>query len=65
MSPGLLMLVCVALLDGGDELGKLGLVFGADLGECENGSSLLVNYSTETGLALDDLWFVRNCSLVE
>lgn len=36
----LLVLVRVALLDGGDELGELGVVLGADLGQSENGGSL-------------------------
>lgn len=36
----LLVLVGVTLLDGGDELGKLRLVLGADFGQSENGSSL-------------------------
>jgi len=49
----LLVLGSVSLLDGGDELGELGLVFGADFGESEDGSSLLVNDRTETSLALD------------
>jgi hypothetical protein len=62
VSPGLLVLVCVAFFDGGDELGELGFVLGADLGECKNGSSLLVDDSAETSLALDDLLFVRDRS---
>ena len=44
----------VAVVDSGDELGELGLVLGADLGKGEDGSGLLVNNGTETGLALDD-----------
>ena len=44
----------VAVVDSGDELGELGLVLGADLGKGEDGSGLLVNDGTETGLALDD-----------
>jgi hypothetical protein len=44
----------VAIVDGRDELGELGLVLGADLGKGEDSSSLLVNDGTETGLALDD-----------
>ena len=44
----------VAVVDSGDELGELGLVLGADLGESEDGSGLLVDNGTETGLALDD-----------
>lgn len=39
---GILVLLHVSLLDGGDELGELGLVLGADLGEGENGSGLVV-----------------------
>jgi hypothetical protein len=44
----------VAVVDSRDELGELGLVLGADLGESEDGSGLLVDNGTETGLALDD-----------
>jgi hypothetical protein len=44
----------VAVVDSGDELGELSLVLGADLGKGEDGSGLLVNNGTETGLALDD-----------
>ena len=44
----------VAVVDSRDELGELGLVLGADLGEGKDGSGLLVNDGTETGLALDD-----------
>jgi hypothetical protein len=44
----------VAVVDSRDELGKLVLVLRADLGEGEDGSGLLVNNGTETGLALDD-----------
>jgi len=44
----------VAVVDSGDELGKLGLVLGADLGKSEDGSGLLVDDGTETGLALND-----------
>jgi hypothetical protein len=36
----LLVLVGVTLLDGGDELGELGLVFGANLGQGEDSGSL-------------------------
>jgi hypothetical protein len=54
VSPALLVLVCVTLLDGGDEFGKLGLVLGADLGESEDGSGLLVDDCPKTSLALDD-----------
>lgn len=38
----LLVLVRVTLLYGGDELGELGLVLGADLGESEDGGGLVV-----------------------
>jgi len=44
----------VAVVDSGDELGELSLVLGADLGKGEDGSGLLVDDRTETGLALDD-----------
>lgn len=54
MALGLLVLVGVALLDGGEELGELGLVLGADLGNSENSSGLLVDDSAEASLALDD-----------
>jgi hypothetical protein len=37
----LLVLVRVALLDGSDELGELGLVLGADFGESEDGGGLV------------------------
>jgi hypothetical protein len=37
---GLLVLLHVALLDGLDELGKLRLVLGADLGDSDDGSGL-------------------------
>lgn len=36
----LLVLVDVALLDGGHDLGELGLVFAADFGDGESGGSL-------------------------
>lgn len=42
-----------AILDGRDKLGKLSLVLGADLGQSEDGSGLLVDDSSETGLTLD------------
>lgn len=54
VSPALLVLVCVSLLDGGDELGKLRLVLGADLGESEDSSGLLVDDCAETSLTLDN-----------
>lgn len=53
VADGLLVLLEVAVLDGGDELGELVLVLGADLGQSKHGSSLLVNNGTEPGLALD------------
>jgi hypothetical protein len=40
VAAGLLVLVAVALLDGGEELGELGLVLGADLGKSEDSSGL-------------------------
>lgn len=40
LAAGLLVLVEVAVLDGGNELGKLVLVLGADLGESEDSSGL-------------------------
>jgi hypothetical protein len=39
---GLLVLLHVALLDGLDELGKLRLVLGADLGDGDNGGGLKI-----------------------
>lgn len=36
----LLVLVRVTLLDGGDELGELGVVLGADLGQSDDGGGL-------------------------
>ena len=54
MSLGILVLVGVALLDGLDQLGQLGLVLRAHLGQGEDGSGLLVNNRAETSLALDD-----------
>lgn len=50
----ILVLVVVSLLGGGDELGKLSLVLGADLGESKDSSGLLVDHSSETGLTLDN-----------
>lgn len=43
-----------ALVDGGDELAKLGLVLALDLSQGQHGSGLLMNDSAEAGLALDD-----------
>ena len=54
VTAGLLVLVGVALLDGREELGELGLVLGAGLGQGQDGRGLLVDDGTETGLALDD-----------
>lgn len=54
VAAGLLVLVGVALLDGREELGELGLVLSAGLGESENSGGLLVDDGTETGLALHD-----------
>lgn len=48
------MLLKVTILDSGDELGELVLVLGADLGDGEDSSGLLVDNSAETGLALDN-----------
>lgn len=54
LSAGLLVLVHEAILDGGDELGQLSLVLGADLSEGEDSGGLLVDDGAETGLALDN-----------
>lgn len=54
VAAGLLVLVSVALLDGREELGELGLVLGADLGQSQNGGGLLVDNGTQTSLALDN-----------
>jgi len=51
---GLLVLLGVTLLDGLDELGKLSLVLGANLGDGADGGGLLVDDRAETGLTLDD-----------
>jgi hypothetical protein len=40
VADGLLVLLEVAVLDGGDELGELSLVLGADLGQGDDGSGL-------------------------
>lgn len=42
MAAGVLVLVGVALLDGGEELGELSLVLGAGLGESEDSGGLEV-----------------------
>jgi len=49
----LLVFGAVAFLDGREEFGEFGLVFGADFGNGEDGGSLLVNDRTETSLAFD------------
>jgi len=54
VSLGLLVLLSVTLLDGLDQLGELGLVLGADLGQSKNSGGLLVDDRAESGLALDD-----------
>jgi len=54
VSLGLLVLLTVALLNGRDQLGKLGLVLGSDLGQSKNSSGFLVDDRAESGLALDD-----------
>jgi hypothetical protein len=41
VAAGLLVLVGVALLDGGQELGELGLVLGADLSQSQDGGGLV------------------------
>jgi hypothetical protein len=40
VAAGLSVLLEVAILDSGDELGKLALILGSDLGEGENGGGL-------------------------
>jgi hypothetical protein len=42
VTAGLLVLVGVTLLDGGEELGKLGVVLRANLGESEDCSGLII-----------------------
>lgn len=54
LSAGLVVLLKVTVLDSGDELGELVLVLGADLGDGEDSSGLLVDDRSETGLALDN-----------
>jgi len=54
LSAGLVVLLKVTVLDSGDELGELVLVLGADLGDGEDSGGLLVDDSSETGLALDN-----------
>jgi hypothetical protein len=48
LSAGLLVLLKVTVLDSGDELGELGLVLGADLGDGEDSSGLgLVRHNSD------------------
>jgi len=54
VSLGLLVFLSVTLLDSLDQLGELRLVLRSDLGQSNDGGSLLVHKSTESGLALDD-----------
>jgi len=54
VAAGLIVLVGVALLDGGEELGELSLVLSTGLGESQDSGGLLVDNGTETGLALHD-----------
>jgi len=54
LSAGLVVLLKVTVLDSRDELGELGLVLGTDLSDGEDSSGLLVDDSSETGLALDN-----------
>lgn len=53
VSPVLLVLVGVTLLDRRHELGELGLVLRLDLCQSKDGGGLLVDYGAEAGLALD------------
>jgi len=53
----LLVLVRVTLLDGGNKLGELAFVLGADFSDGENSGSLLVDDSSQASLAFDDgIW---------
>ena len=54
MSPMLIMLVIVALLDRADQLAQLRLVLAAHLRQRKHGRSLLVDDGAEARLALDD-----------
>jgi hypothetical protein len=60
LAAGGLVLLHVAILDGGDELGELVLVLGADLGEGEDGSGLVKrsanNSCTVKSIAHTFLW---------
>jgi hypothetical protein len=65
VSPALLVLIGVALLDSRHELAQLRLVLRLDLSQRKDSSSLLVDHSAETGLALHDgVWdshFAAEC----
>lgn len=61
LSSGLVVLLVEVGLDGGDEGGKSSLVLGLDLGDGNDSGGLLVDKSTESGLALDN--GVRNAHL--
>jgi len=54
VATALLVLAGVAVVDGGDELAKLGLVLALDLGERDNSGGLLVHDGAQASLALDD-----------
>jgi hypothetical protein len=54
VADGVLVLLEVAVLDGGAQLGELALVLRANLSQGENSGGLLVNNGTESGLALYD-----------
>ena len=54
MPPGVLVLVTEVGLGGLDEGGEGLVVLGSDVLEGNNGSGLLVNDRSETGLVLDD-----------
>jgi hypothetical protein len=54
LSSRLVVLLVEVSLDGGDEGGKSSLVLGLDLGDGNDGSGLLVDKSTESGLTLDN-----------
>lgn len=47
LAGSLLVLLEVTVLDGGDELGELGLVLGADLGQGEDSGGLVDDVSVE------------------
>lgn len=54
VSAVLLILGSVALVDGRNELAELILVLGLDLSQSDSSGGLLVDNSSQTGLALDD-----------